>query len=178
MPVPSSVLMAVRRPEPVEGETLVPEPAAPVVAVMVKVSVDAAASSIRDLQARYCRRTIAVLGNGETAGRDHRRLMIPGDVGSAMTVGSDREISRIVIAAQRDGAGSIVDLQRAGIADADIRGTDTDQVDGVAEGEAGHGAAEMRDVIELQRGCSALKGDDRPRRRQTRQTPATLRCRS
>ena len=67
MPVPSSLLIVLRTPEPVDGETLVPELAAPVVAVIVKVSLDAAASEIGDLQAGYRRRTIAILGNGEAA---------------------------------------------------------------------------------------------------------------
>ena len=56
MPVPSSVLVAVRRPEPVEGETPAPELAAPVVAVIVKVSVDAAAS-----ESETCRPDIVVV---------------------------------------------------------------------------------------------------------------------
>ena len=44
MPAASSVLMALKRPEPFEGETLVPELASSVVAVIAKVSVGAAAS--------------------------------------------------------------------------------------------------------------------------------------
>jgi len=59
-----------------------------------------------------------------------------------MTVGSDCEIGRVVVPAQRDGSSAITDLQRTGIADADIRGTDADEVDSVAEGETGHGAGE------------------------------------
>src|SRR5260370_25689455 len=90
--------------------------------------------------------------------------MIPGDVGSTMTVGSDCEIGRVIVAAQRDGSGGITDLQRTGIADTDTRGTDADEVDSVTEGETGHGASEMRDVVELERGRGALKGDDRPGR--------------
>src|ERR1700687_518599 len=107
--------------------------------------------------------------------------MIPGDVGSTMTVGSDREISRVVIAPQRNGAGAITDLQRTGIADADTRGTDADQVDRIAEGETGHGASEMRDVVELERGRGALKGDHRPggdRRGKFQQTSAVDRKRA
>jgi hypothetical protein len=48
--------MAASEPEPVEGETLVPELAAPVVSVIVKVSVDAAGS-----ESKTCTPDIAVV---------------------------------------------------------------------------------------------------------------------
>src|ERR1700676_4691954 len=107
--------------------------------------------------------------------------MIPSDVRSAKAIGSDREVSGVVMAAQRYGAGCIGYLQRAGITDADICGIDTNQVDRIAKGEAGHGAAELRHVIELQRGRRALKGDNRPgrdRRGKLQQTSAVDRKRA
>src|ERR1700687_459533 len=119
--------MAVRRPNPVAGETVVPELAGACCRRHGESLGGRRGVEVGDLQARYRRRTIAVLGDCETAGGDHRRLMTPGNVGTTLTIGSDREVGRIVIAAQRDGAGSITDLQRARIGYADIRGTDADE---------------------------------------------------
>ena len=42
-------------------------------------------------------------------------------------------------------------LERAGIADADIRRIDAGEIDGVAVGEAGDRTGEMRDVVEHER---------------------------
>src|SRR5580700_3985804 len=103
--------------------------------------------------------------------------MIPSNVGSVMGVGCNGEVSRNIIGSQHNGAGSIT--QYAGD-HADVRRTDTNEVDCITKGEAVHYAVEMCGIIELQRSCSTLKRDrpKRDRRSKLKQCPAIDRKRA
>jgi len=67
MPVPSSLLIALRRPEPVEGENTGSGTGGAGCRRHREGLGRCRGVGVRDLQARYCRRTIAILDNGEAA---------------------------------------------------------------------------------------------------------------
>ena len=112
--------MCVNEPESDDGVMLVPDAAAPVVAVRLKVSDEAAGSVSVTCTPSTVVVPSGLCNRGQIVGHDDRRLVVPGDVRTVAAVRRDREARRVVVADQLKGAGTVVDLEMAGIGDADV----------------------------------------------------------